>query len=93
MDLQWREGRNRLIPNALSRLPQFDKRGGDGDNSLPGDPRTKLSFRRPRDPALDGIVLSDVGVSDVGYDNNAAMASNVLAAALAATPTFDKEVS
>ena len=94
MDLKWKEGRNHHLPDALSRLPRFDLPGEDIDVSFPGDSATKLSFRGPQGPVLDGIPLSELGVNDVDYQDGSAnstrLVNNVVVAALAITPPFDE---
>lgn len=96
MCLEWKEGRSHHLPDALSRLPRFDMPGEDIDTSFPGDSSTKLSFRGPKGPVLDGVLLSDLGVKDVDYQDGSAgdtsRINNVVLAALAETPMFDEEV-
>lgn len=97
MDLQWKEGRSHHLPDALSRLPRFDVPGKDIDTSFPGDSSTKLSFRGPKGPVLDGIPLSTMGVQDVDYRdgsaNDTSTTNVVVVAALAATELFDEQIN
>ena len=65
MDLQWRPGANHQLPDALSRLPLSDEPGTDVDDSFPDDSSTRITYRGPRRPVLDGVLLSELGANEV----------------------------
>lgn len=83
MNLQWK-GRSRHLPDALSRLPRFDMPGKDITADFPDDLSTKLSFRGPTGPVLDGILLSDLGVEDISYQDGSANDEPVINAVVTA---------
>ena len=70
MDLQWRPGTKHQLADALSRshvLPFL---------SFSGDSTTKITYRGPQGPVLDGVPLGQLGIEGI----NDALPLTVLAA-------------
>ena len=80
MDLQWRPGANHQLPDALSRLPLGDAPGTDIDDSFPDDYSTRTTYRGPRGPVLEGVLLSELGADEVDKPTgkNAAVEASVI---------------
>ena len=80
MDLQWKAGQNHNLPDALSRLPGFETPGDDVDDFFPGDASDRQAYRGAREPILDGVFLSDLGIdgTDVPPPENVAAVAGAI---------------
>ena len=65
MDLQWRPGTRHQLPDALSRLPCSESPGEDINEAFPDDTSSRLTYRGPEGPVLDGILLTELGADHV----------------------------
>lgn len=65
MELRWRPGANHQLPDAVSRLPIGDTQAGDAGDSFPHDSFTRNTYRGLRGPALDAVLLSELGADEV----------------------------
>ena len=65
MELRWRPGANRQLPDALARMPIEDTPGVDVDDSFPDESSTRTTYGYPRGPVLDGVLLSELGIDEV----------------------------
>ena len=65
LELRRRSGAKHQLPDALSRLPIGDTQGVDIDDSFPGDSSARTTYRGPRGPVLDGVLLSEWGADEV----------------------------
>ena len=75
MDLQRQPRIKHQFTDALSRSHDD---GATVDDSFPGDNTTKMTYRGPQGPVLDGISLGQLGIE--GINNNNALPLTVLAA-------------
>ena len=54
-----------MLPDALSRLSPSDAPSADIDDPFPDDPSMRTTYRGPKGPVLDGVLLSELGADEV----------------------------
>lgn len=70
MELEWKEGAQHVLPDALSRLPHSPHPQADVDESFPDDFTSSAAsaFVGPRGPVLNGVRLADLETLPVEVD-------------------------